>query len=297
MTIEAVREHVTRLTTSVGALVAMGLVIDERLSGVKLEPAIKREASTLLGILGVQSALDTVKNEALRPVLADIRASVLQSTKALGNVDAAGWRHTEADILRTQGEISAAFPVMWKEKVVPRLEGLQHRLEAERAAFLDVGVGIAALAISAAKLWPAARVVGIDIWRPSLDIAHENIKRAGLSDRIELREQAVEMLSDRDVFDLAWLPVSFMPTNIVPAAVNRIREALRPGGWLLFNTTNPDADPVTSCFVRLRTLLWGGTSMVPEEAESLLNKSGYRDVQRLPSAPSAPMAMVAGRRP
>jgi SAM-dependent methyltransferase len=194
------------------------------------------------------------------------------------------------------GRDLCSLPSYVERKVVPRLEDLQRRLESEGGAFLDVGVGIAALSISVARLWPSVRIVGIDIWRPSLDIAHGSVKRAGLLERIELREQAVEKLSDRGAFDLAWLPISFIPRSLIPAAVNQIRHALRPGGWLVFNTGNPNADPATSSFVRLRTLLWGGTPVTPEEAERLLTESGYNEVQRLPSPPSAPMAMIAARR-
>jgi hypothetical protein len=38
-------------------------------------------------------------------------------------------------------------------------------------AFLDVGTGVGGLAIEAARVWPALRVVGIDQWEPALALA------------------------------------------------------------------------------------------------------------------------------
>ena len=90
-----------------------------------------------------------------------------------------------------------------------------------------------------AHLWPFLNVVGIDPWAPSLTLARENVRSAGLTDRIRLREQAVEDLSDTDAFDLAWIPSAFMPETVVPAACEHVYHALRPGGWLLFAMANP----------------------------------------------------------
>src|SRR5262245_64932225 len=113
---------------------------------------------------------------------------MLLSTKLLMNpTSGPGWSHTEDEILRNTGDVSAAFPLQWKTAIVPRLEGLAERLESCAGAFLDVGVGVGALSITMATLWPSLRVVGIDRWRPSLAIAREREQRLGLGGRIELR--------------------------------------------------------------------------------------------------------------
>jgi cyclopropane fatty-acyl-phospholipid synthase-like methyltransferase len=53
--------------------------------------------------------------------------------------------------------------------------------------FLDIGTGVGWLAIEAAKTWPGMRVVGLDIWEPSLQLAATNISAEGLTDRVTLR--------------------------------------------------------------------------------------------------------------
>src|SRR4029077_10323017 len=99
--------------------------------------------------------------------------------------------------------------------------------------FLDVGVGVASLSISMCRAWPELRVVGVDPYDVSLDIARGNVVRAGLSDRIELRQLRIEELRDETAFDLAWLPAFFIPEQALAAAITRVHAALRPDGWLL----------------------------------------------------------------
>jgi SAM-dependent methyltransferase len=125
-------------------------------------------------------------------------------------------------------------------------------------------VGVAGLSIAMAHLWPSLNVVGIDPWAPALALARENLLRAGLSSRIQLREQKVEELSDIKAFDLAWLPSAFIPARVIPMACEHVYRALRPGGWLLFAMANPGPDPVTASLARLRTVLWAGYLMPPD---------------------------------
>lgn len=106
------------------------------------------------------------------------------------------WSHIETEILQAGGEVSISFADPLTRTIIPSLEGLSQRLDSPDGAFLDVGVGIAGLSIAMARLWSSLRVVGIDLWAPSLVLAHENVRSAGLTEHIELREQAVEVLSD-----------------------------------------------------------------------------------------------------
>src|SRR5262245_40357276 len=204
MTIAAVRDLIMRLSVSTGALAALGVALDERVSGAALDPAIKTEIDHLLAALGANEMLDGVDPAELRPILAEIRMTLLQDAKLLLGPTSAGWTHTEAEILQSTGEASAAFPLMLNRTIAPRLEGLTKRLESPDAAFLDVGVGVGGISIAMAHLWPSLRVVGIDPWRPALALAGENVMMAGLQTRIELREQLAQELVDIQAFDLAF---------------------------------------------------------------------------------------------
>jgi 2-polyprenyl-3-methyl-5-hydroxy-6-metoxy-1,4-benzoquinol methylase len=183
-----------------------------------------------------------------------------------------------------------------KRRILPQLEGLGARLDAADAAFLDVGAGVAALSIAMAWQWPSLRIVAVEPWAPSVAIARERIKSAGLDERIELREQSVEDMTDQDVFDLVWIPSGFIPGQVVRAIMHRAVHALRPGGWLLLAALAAPDDPLAAALTRLRATLWGGCLFAPGEAEQLLTAAGLRDVRKLPGPPGAAVGMVAGRK-
>lgn len=294
MTIAAVRDLVMRLNVSTGALAALGVALEERVRGVPLDPAIKTEIDHLLAVLGANEMLNGVDPAELKPVLAEIRMTLLQDAKLLLSPTSAGWTHTETEILQSTGEASAAFPFLLRQTIAPRLEGLTKRLESPDGAFLDVGVGVGGLSIAMARLWPLLRVVGIDPWRPALALARENVEMAGLNTRIELREQPAQQLSDTQAFDLAFFPGFFIAEAVIGAALECVHRALRPGGWILFGTQNPGPDPLAAAVARLRTVLWGGHPRTPGEAEALLNQTGFIQVQ--PAVSTARAAIIVGRR-
>ena len=57
------------------------------------------------------------------------------------------------------------------------------------AEILDVGTGVGWLAVALARAYADARVVGIDIFEPALDLARANVSAENLQDRIELRRR------------------------------------------------------------------------------------------------------------
>jgi len=296
MAIEALRELVSRLNTSANALAALGAVLDARTTGTPIDAEIQPHVDEVLAALGVD-VLDGVTVADLRPILGEIRAFTLTNAKLLFAVSrGSGWQHAEPEILEAAGDVSAGFPHVLKNAIAPDLEGLVDRLTRPDVAFLDVGVGVAVMSIEMARLWPSLRVVGIDPWGPALARAREHVRAAGLEARIELRQQAGEELPDTDAFDLAWIPSVFMPERAVPAVVERVRRALRPGGWMLFPIMRPGSDRLAASLARLRTAMFGGFVTTPEMVEELLREQGLVDVRTLPSPPTALTAMVVGRR-
>ncbi len=305
MSIDSLREIVSRLSLSTSALAALGAALEARVSGGVLDPALAPHVDGVLAALGARESIAAATPAELLPLLAEARTYALTGAKLLATATAAatatatragaGWNHTEAELLQAAGDVSIAFPQLLKSKILPELEGLRERLEAPDAAFLDVGVGVASLSIEMARTWPSLRVVGLDPWGPALARARENLARTGLDSRIELREQAAETLSDVDRFDLAWIPSLFLPEQAVPAIAERVRRALRPGGWLLFAALKPSRDPLTAALASFRTAVFGGLVTTPERVEALLAGLGFVHVRTLPSAPTAVAAIVVAR--
>lgn len=297
MTMEAVSQLVTRLGASTYALVVLGAVLEEKTGGARLDPSIKAESERFLGMLGVPEMLSGVEGAQLGPVIAEIRSILLQGTSIFLNpASEPGWKVVDAKTLQAQGDYSARHAYSWRKNIVPHLEGLSARLASNDGAFLDVGVGVAALAIAMAQLWPSLRVVGIDPWAPVLEIARKNVARAELSTRIELREQAVQDLADTEVFDFAWLPSGFLGGAIVRAALERIYQGLRSGGWVLMSAASQNPDPNVAAYLRLVQVLHGGSAITPAEAEALLSDIGYAQVQTLSGAATSRASRVVGRK-
>jgi SAM-dependent methyltransferase len=237
---------------------------------------------------------------AIPSVRGDVRAHLMQ---ALAFLDAAGakektppgWRHTDPAILQAQGDASAMFAPMFKMNLVGSMGDLAARLEAPGARFLDVGVGVASLAIAMCRSFPTLHVVGLDTADAPLALARDNIARSGLGDRIELREIAVGDLRDEASFDFAWLPSFFIPEAELATAVARVRAALRPGGWLIFPSGGYVGDESRRAIFALVSDLWGGPALTAAQSESLLKSAGFSTVRVLPGPPWALPTVIAQR--
>jgi hypothetical protein len=66
----AFRELITRLSLSAGALTAVGVAIDAKVTGDSLEPEIQLHVDGVLDALGARDAIKELGAAELRPVLA-----------------------------------------------------------------------------------------------------------------------------------------------------------------------------------------------------------------------------------
>ena len=139
-------------------------------------------------------------------------------------------------------------------------------------------------------------VVGIDPLPRAIELAAATLARHGLAERIELRCQGVQALEDDQVFDLAWLPLPFIPPAAVREGLPRVLRALRPGGWLLLpaSTFEPGA---SGEIARWQVHLIGGTLLSDHERTELLRAAGFESPTPLSTPPGALPPILAARRP
>jgi SAM-dependent methyltransferase len=162
--------------------------------------------------------------------------------------------------------------------VFPSAPGIPERLSSG-ATFLDVGAGVAAVTIELCRRFPRLRAVGLEPAEAPLALARRNVEAAGLVERVELRRQLVQELDDADAFDLAWLPLSFLPHEVVPVALARVHRAMRPGGLLLLATLGGGIGDLRSAAAGLRSVLWGGDEAIePRRVAALLEAAGFTDI-------------------
>jgi len=200
---------------------------------------------------------------------------------------APGWTFTDPDILAGWGRGSAIVPGALAA-AIPELAGI--------GSFLDVGSGVGLLAIAAARTWPAATITGIDVWEPALRIAAENVKAAGLADRITLRHGDVTGLDESEVYDCVWFPTFFVTEARLDAAMPRLVRSLRRGGWLVLGLMAPHPDPVAGAVSTLRTIRGGGAHFSSQRLMSALEAARCVGIRTLPRSGPAPMEYVIGRR-
>jgi SAM-dependent methyltransferase len=295
MSIEALRGIVADLSASAGALAVFAAELHSRVSGKPLPPSLRPHVEAILQQLGAASAMDGVSAEELKPLLTEIRHFALIDGKLLSNPERApGWTYTDHDVLDTGGELTEGFAHVLA-RIAPQFDGLAPRLEAPDGAFLEIGTGVGRLSIAIARRWPSLRIVAMDIWAPSLALARSNVAAAGLQDRIELREQGGEELTDQSKFDLAWIPAPFIAPHVLGRILDRVYRALTPGGWVLFGTAKPGTD-LNAALMRFRVASWGGEITSQEAVEGLLSDAGFTQIRVLPGPPRDFKMIVAGRR-
>jgi 2-polyprenyl-3-methyl-5-hydroxy-6-metoxy-1,4-benzoquinol methylase len=257
----------------------------------------QREADQYVAAPGLSAFLQASPSQDFLPWL---RSSHLQSRQM---VDAArngnlrtGWIHTDPEMLQAQGGTGRIATKGLVTQLFPMLPGLEDRLRSPGASFLDVGSGVGIISIELCRLYPELNVVGLEPAEAPAAEARKNITAAGFGERIEVRSQRVEDLTDREAFDLAYLPQVFMSMDVVKAGLRAIRDALRPGGWILVIAFSAPGDDLHAVTTRLLNVMWGGSPLPAEEFADMTRAAGLEGVQ-VGGPPGSLMKAIVGRRP
>ncbi|MCA1706380.1 MAG: class I SAM-dependent methyltransferase, partial [Actinobacteria bacterium] len=290
------RQRILELGTSVWALSAFagaleGGILNELTTphtAAQISERTGTSAALIEAVLDVLAALDLVQvaGDAFvctpgmsaytsgwrkEVVCADLQATQLLAAELVerlrsGGASAHGWRYADPALLQAWGVRSTEPVPVWAERVFPALEGLPEALEAPTARFLDVGTGVGRLAIAMCHQFPTLRVVGLDPFETALELARLNVAEAGLASRIELRPEPVQGLTDENCYDLAWVPVMFLPADVAARGIRRVRAALRPGGWAVLGSLAAEGEGLQPAVLRLVSLLFGSGRLLPNHA-------------------------------
>jgi SAM-dependent methyltransferase len=223
------------------------------------------------------------------------------SAAAEGTSDAAGggWAQQDDEVLLNQGRASAGTGRAIATKVVPQLPGLAERLDNEGSRILDVGTGVAALALALVREFPQAEVVGVDILERVLDLARKEMAEAepAAAGRVSLRRLDVGEMTEQAAYDLVWLPAPFLTEAALNAAIPRLIDALRPGGWIVVGTNPAAPDPLRRVVAGWAAVHNGGNSYDTDRMAETLTASGLEDVRRFPTVQGGPVLVAARRGP
>jgi precorrin-6B methylase 2 len=293
MSFESLMGASQRLSASVATLAALGAQLRFEEDGIEGDARVRILLNDVVRAIDPQ-LLEGVEPHQQASVLALIRTMFRQGLDLLENPERApGWSYQDPDILQSQGQLSRLI-VHWIESMAVEQPELSEVL-VRPGAFLDVGTGVGAIAIEAARAWPALRVIGIDPWEPALTLARKNLAESGLAERVEFRSERVERLEETATFTLAWIPGPFISAEVVDRALQRVRCALAPGGWLIFGFYPLPSAPLEQALVRLRIVRGGGYPWTAQEVEEKLRALDFRQIEVYSPAP--PVTLVIAQRP
>lgn len=254
---------------------------------------LERAASDVVRTLGLASdpGLD---DSTSRAMVAQTVAPIHQ-VSALLREGSGSWADQSDDALLAQGRASGRAAQMMAEHLLARLTGLDEAFATSGTRMLDVGTGVAGMAVGYAEQFPALTVVGIDVMPRVLALARRTVAASAAADRVVLREQSVTDLDEEDVYAFAWVPAPFLPQDALEAGVRRVAASLVPGGWLMLGHAKLGGDPLEDALSRFKTVAYGGTALDDDQAAALLRDAGLVEVMTVPSPPGAP-ALTLGRR-
>lgn len=286
-----------RLNASVEGLAA--LVASLRVREEALEPGAPTAEllDRVVEQLGLEPAtLDRLTPEERQSTIAAARTFFRQAEDLMGDPGRPpGWGYDDPVVLQSQGRTSGLVATLLAG-VAPGIGDLEACLRRAGARFLDVGTGVALMAVALCRAFPELHVVGIDVWRPALELADVNVRDAGLTGRIELREQSVAELDEAGAFDAAWISGPFLPRGVFEEALDRVATSLVGGGWMVVGLYAAPDDPLAGALDELRVVRSGGHPWRVDEVEARLRAAGLCGVQPVERTWSAPIRFVVGRK-
>ena len=173
------------------------------------------------------------------------------------------------------------------------------RVPAGALRVADVAAGTAAVSIELAQAAPARTVVGVDQSPAMLAAGRERVARAGLADRIELREGRAEALPLADEeFDALTFTYLLRYVDDPAATLRELARVVRPGGtiaMLEFAVPRGVWRPLWELHVRVGLPL-AGAAISPgwREVGRFLGPSIRGFYQRLPLAEQLELWRAAG---
>jgi ubiquinone/menaquinone biosynthesis C-methylase UbiE len=181
---------------------------------------------------------------------------------------------THADNIRISGEDPAYFARY-------KIEEVRRRWDAERrpepAAVLDFGTGIGNSLPHLARLFPSARVTGLDVSQKSLDVAA--VRFPGAADLV--RHDGAGALPFADAtFDLIFSACVFhhIEAGEHAAIFAELKRVLKPGGLMTVFEHNP-VNPVTRHIVATCPFDENAVLLASAELKARQTAAGFRGVK------------------
>ncbi len=156
---------------------------------------------------------------------------------------------------------------------------------------LEAGCGVGAQTVTLARHSPGARIVAVDIARPSVAEAREKARAAGLNDIGFMQGNIFRLPFRPDTFDHVFLCFVLEHLAEPAAALGRLKRLLKPGGTITviegdhgstyFHPDSEAARRAIRCQVELQRRA-GGNAMIGRQLYPLLQEAGFEAVRVSP---------------
>lgn len=174
---------------------------------------------------------------------------------------------------------------------------LQGRTDPVRV--LDIAAGHGLFGIEVAKQNPQARIVALD-WAPVLEVARENARKAGVSERYELLAGSAFEVEFGGPYDIVLL-TNFLHHFDAPTCVRllkKVNAAMKPGGRAAALEFVPNEDrvspPMAAAFsMTMLAQTPAGDAYTFSELESMFREAGFTGMKADP-IPQSPHTVVIG---
>ncbi|MFE5111341.1 class I SAM-dependent methyltransferase [Streptomyces sp. NPDC056663] len=310
LTIALNDDPATALETATWALAALIATLDDaatkpladvlaarpqRTAVLEAAGLIQREGNTPILHPSYRYPDGPTNRSAAQARLSSLRQAVAAAANDHG--ETSGWADQDDEVLRNQGRASAGTGRAIADKVVPALPGLAERLQAQGSRILDVGTGIAALALALAEAFPLSEVVGIDVMGRVLELARKELADAATeaAGRVILRHADVVDVAEQAAYDMVWLPAPFLAEAALTQALPRLIEALKPGAWIVVGTNPAAPDLLRQAVAGWHAVRNGGNAYSTDRMTTTLTAYGLRDERQFPTVPGGPVLVAAQR--
>ena len=167
------------------------------------------------------------------------------------------WAHYGPDMIEAQGDFNRPWLVgSFGTEILPAIPSIDSRLRADppaRVADVACGVGWASIAI--ARAYPNVKVDGFDLDESSIEMARQNAREAGLSDRVTYRARDVAE-AEPGQYDVGVIIEAVHDMAQPVAVLSSLRRMLRPDGVVLV-ADEKTADAFTAPADELDRLYYG----------------------------------------
>ena len=216
------------------------------------------------------------------------------------------WPRSAHDPWLLEASKNATKPdaAMITEVVLPQAKETLTRLE-QGGTILDIGAGAGFALVYYATRFPKARLVGLELDIPNIELAQRAIAEAGLTDRIELRREDANQLNDEQVYDLVTMNLALHETGGQAQyrnVLSRVRRALKSSGTVVVcEFPYPDTPgayrtaPVYRMLagIQLHEALVGCGMITQGELRDLLTETGFSKVREASQPLATRFVMLA----